>query len=321
MAYETGTATDHNDLFNKLVLFLTTNAALVAAGQAWEKLYDQTVAASGVILEKRYVVLRAPGLSGDDDIYLGLRRYADSALDYYNTSVCGGTGFVEANIPAGGDIRSAFVGASPIWVDMAGWNQPMPYWLIANGRRFAIGVKVSTIYESMYAGFILPPCPPTQYPYPLCIAGSFRGDTAARWSNVEDRHRGITSPRQLSCWLRDTNGVWKDFSAEIGDAGGPGEYQYRLLLPLGANRHDATSYSALWNIRDSFGVYPLLPCTFMTTAGSEGTRVLGDYDGVYWVPTLNSGAEDVIQIGGVDHIVLQTAWRSGNPYLFVLRAQ
>ncbi|EMB5901310.1 hypothetical protein PU786_006726, partial [Pseudomonas aeruginosa] len=50
-----------------------------------------------------------------------------------------------------------------------------------------------------------------------------------------------------------------------------------------------------------------------------GRRYLGDFDGAFYVPTLNSGAEDVIVEDGVDHVVFQTAWRSGNPWLYAIR--
>ena len=37
MAVEIGSATDHEDLFNKLYTFLTSHADLVNAGQQWER--------------------------------------------------------------------------------------------------------------------------------------------------------------------------------------------------------------------------------------------------------------------------------------------
>ncbi len=77
-------------------------------------------------------------------------------------------------------------------------------------------MKVSTIYESAGAGFILPPCPPSQYPYPLAVVGSYRGDVATRWSDVSDRHRGISSPYERSCYLRDPAGRWLGFTVEGG---------------------------------------------------------------------------------------------------------
>ncbi|WP_183081584.1 hypothetical protein [Pseudomonas aeruginosa] len=47
MATEFGTATNHADLVERLVQFLTVNPTLVAAGQAYEKVFDNTIPASG----------------------------------------------------------------------------------------------------------------------------------------------------------------------------------------------------------------------------------------------------------------------------------
>ncbi len=158
MATEFGTATNHADLVERLVQFLTANTTLVAAGQAYEKVFDNTIPASGTAIAIRQVTLRAPGLGGEDSIFMGVQSYGDTALDYYNVRLMGGTAFNPGALPPGGDFWTAFVNYSPR-VQLLGWNQPMPYWFFANGRRFWIVVKVSTIYESAGAGFILPPCP------------------------------------------------------------------------------------------------------------------------------------------------------------------
>ncbi|HEJ6156553.1 TPA: hypothetical protein SL834_006623, partial [Pseudomonas aeruginosa] len=160
MATEFGTATNHQNLVERLVQFLTANPDLVAAGQAYEKVFDNTLPASGTAIAVRQVTLRAPGLGGTDSIFMGIQSYGDTALDYYNVRLMGGTAFNPGAIPPGGDYWTAFANYSPR-VQLLAWNQPMPYWFFANGRRFWIVVKVSTIYESAGAGFILPPCPPS----------------------------------------------------------------------------------------------------------------------------------------------------------------
>ncbi|MHC3979232.1 hypothetical protein ACIPL3_18535, partial [Pseudomonas aeruginosa] len=64
MATEFGTAANHADLVERLVQFLTANPTLVAAGQAYEKTFDNTIPASGTAIAIRQVTLRAPGLGG-----------------------------------------------------------------------------------------------------------------------------------------------------------------------------------------------------------------------------------------------------------------
>ncbi|EMG6236810.1 hypothetical protein PRH17_006836, partial [Pseudomonas aeruginosa] len=84
MATEFGTATNHQNLVERLVQFLTANPDLVAAGQAYEMVFDNTIPASGTAIAVRQVTLRAPGLGGTDAIYMGIQSYGDTALDYYN---------------------------------------------------------------------------------------------------------------------------------------------------------------------------------------------------------------------------------------------
>ncbi|TEE91497.1 hypothetical protein [Pseudomonas aeruginosa] len=316
MATEIGAATNHQNLVERLVQFLTANPDLVAAGQAYEKVFDNTIPASGTAIAVRQVTLRAPGLGGTDSIYMGIQSYGDTALDYYNLRLMGGTAFNPGAIPPGGDYWTAFANYSPR-VQALLWNQPMPYWFFANGRRFWLVVKVSTIYESAGAGFILPPCPPSQYPYPLAVVGSYRGDVATRWSDVSDRHRGISSPYERSCYLRDPAGRWLGFTVAGGSAN-ESDYSNRTLLPLGCGRYAGGSDTVINQLRDSFSKFPLKALQFVTRE-TEGRRYLGDFDGAFYVPTLNSGAEDVIVEDGVDHVVFQTAWRSGNPWLYAIR--
>lgn len=49
---EFGTVTNHQNLIERLVQFLTANPDLVAAGQAYEKIFDNSIPASGT---SRYV--------------------------------------------------------------------------------------------------------------------------------------------------------------------------------------------------------------------------------------------------------------------------
>jgi len=323
MAYEFATAANFADLVNRLVVFLTTDPSLTANGQAYTKLYDDTVPASGTTIASRRVAFRAPGLAGEEQIYLGLHSYGDSAKDWYNLRLFGGTGFsAELISDTNPDIVAAFAGASPT-VQLLLWDQPMPYWFFANGRRFIVVAKVSTtVYESGYAGFVLPPCRPQQYPYPLAVAASYRGDKTVRWSIEDTLHRGITSPCSMSCFIREPGGRWPAFSSNDYSSDNGSGYLHRYLWPLGQIRYPSNNSNGgrtLSNLRDTLGSFPLLPVTFCTV-GTEGRRQYGEMDGVYYVPALNSGAEDVVRFDGSDHIVFHTAWRSGNPWLFAVRA-
>ena len=84
MAYVTGTATDRNDLWTKLLAFLTADPALVAAGQAWEVVWSRDVTGN----QSR--VLKGKGLSGTDEVLVTLSKRDDQLT--VGESVCGSAG-------------------------------------------------------------------------------------------------------------------------------------------------------------------------------------------------------------------------------------
>lgn len=317
MAFEKGTATNFADLFSKFVSFLTTNPSLVAAGQNAQLVFRSAPATwTGKVLtsvQREHAVFKQPGLAGNDQIYSSITSYGDTATDYYNWRINGASGFNAGALGANyGNLDQGLIGGSP-GVSALMWNQAMPYWFFANGRRWWIVVKVSTIYTSLGAGFILPSVAPSQYPYPMAVWSGYP-DSADRWSSSLDYHRGITSPYYRSMFLRQPAGRWADFyagtpySTPLVDGG-----DKRRIHPLG------TFSDRLPALRDSPGnKYPLLPITLFSF-GSEGQNTYGEADGLFFVPTLNNGSEDEVVINGVTYIIFQSAFRTGSPYLFALR--
>ncbi|MDM5014431.1 hypothetical protein QT519_05615 [Pseudomonas aeruginosa] len=124
MATEFGTATNHQNLVERLVQFLTANPDLVAAGQAYEKVFDNSIPASGTAIAVRQVTLRAPGLGGTDSIYIDpeLRRYGTGSQEPAGRWAA--AMFNAGAIPPGGDFwttcqpQSSRPGAyarEPVW--------------------------------------------------------------------------------------------------------------------------------------------------------------------------------------------------------------
>lgn len=334
MAYQKGTAANFADLFSQFISFMTTNADLVAASQAWELVFRSAPTSwTGKVttsVQREHAVLKGPGLAGEDEIYAGITSFGDSALDYYNWRISGMTGFnTQGLIDSYPTLDSAMAGGSPLAVGALLWNQSMPYWFFANGRRFWVVVKVSTLYTSFGAGFILPSVNPGQYPYPLAIWGGYP-DSVDRWSSTQDYHRGISNPANQSMFLRQPSGRWADFYGDnVYSTSYVADGSKRRILPCGAGKwgrelsSPATSnysWNLVYRMRDApGGVFNLLPLTLMSS-GTEGNAIYGEADGAYFVPVLNNGSEDEITINGTKHIVFQSAFRTGSPYLFALRA-
>lgn len=331
MAFATGTATNFNDLLDKLVAFLTTNPDLVAAGQQYQVLFDQTLPYTSQEsggLDRRHVVFKAPGLSGLDQIFTAISTRANTANDYYNWRIMGGTDWNPAGITSTPvDVNTGLINRCEGTTLVLFWNQPMTYWFFANGRRWWIVAKVSTTYQSGGAGFVLPSCPPEQFPYPLALWGSHRTE-ATRWSDTSDWNQGILTGRS---YLRMPSGAWTPFLGFFRNSGNgwnDDSFGENCLAPTGSSLNsDATSMRRLLYSRPMpGGEFPIIPVTFVSRFNTSATpnrgqnALLAEADGLFFVPVFNNGAEDTITIDGVQYIVFQTAHRSGAPYLFALRA-
>jgi len=191
------------------------------------------------------------------------------------------------------------------------WPNKIQYWLVANGRRFIVVAKVSSVYEASYLGFALPYGLPTQFPYPLIVGGaaSPTGTVAYnRYSSIDSSHRGFPSPYgtagictnltfdpltdygtlkilQGTNWIRisrmaSTNIVWPYTSA-----------YYRSY---------DDQFSAL--LRENVdGTYPIFPTVIM--CNSPNKHIFGEMQGVFAVNGFGGiAAEDTFAINGYTYV-------------------
>lgn len=276
------------------IVFTSHASTLVSAGQAWE-LIKQTAPVTDDI----HVFLRGLGNAGADQIFVGLRCYKNVAADYYNVELFGATGYIETQ-----NLVSSMPGVSPAGVNLCLLNGPIPYWFVANGRRFVIVAKVSTVYESGYIGFFLPTGTPSEYPYPLAIGGS-HSDNNRRWSDNQSAgvngslHRAFFNPNG-ALKVRDKGGTWMNF-ANYGYAGGEIQNSDALI-------NCTTPFRDVILHQTVDGGYVLFPVTMHTS--SPAVNVLGDFEGVYMVSGISNPSENIVQIGGVDHLVVQNTYRA-----------
>ena len=152
----------------------------------------------------------------------------------------------------------------------------MPYWIVANGRRIVMVAKTGTYYEMMHLGLFLPYATPGQYPYPLLVGGTYNGST--RWSNSYQYRNHLPKSSGYSGAYYAPTGVWTGVSAMWPNS-------------WGSNTRECPD-----------GSYPLLP---FILAG------LGEMDGCYCIPGYANAVENIISIGGVDHLVVQDVYRTG----------
>ncbi len=209
--------------------FTTTQGQLTADGEAWSLEVDEGWASDHA---EQYVILCGPGSAGTDEIYVTMRTFADDVADYHNLLFYGSTGYIASP-------RQLINKSTSVCMPL--WNSIIPYWLAVNGRRIVLSAKISTVYTSAYAGFILPYATPTQYPYPLLIAGSSY-HSQVQWSDDRRYYRSIADPGSSSSistgpggyssmYLLHPSGTWYNYANAYGSTGSVYATNRRCLWP------------------------------------------------------------------------------------------
>ena len=230
------------------------------------------------------LILKAPGLSGLEEIFVGMRTYQDASADYYNLSAAGFLGYVPGN---------TFATQPGVMLSgVPAHNSRIDYWLTLNGQRLVLAMKVGTpVYESMYLGKMLPYARPSQYPYPLVVGGMLNGETATRFS--ETTHSMPYKGWRNNLRLRFNDGVWKT----------PGIHPWTC-----------THLTGSWQIRDTGDNYALEPCLV-----HFDSNLMGELDGVYQISGFNSAVENTIVLDGETYVVIQDVARTGFVDYYAMR--
>lgn len=166
MAFKTGTATDYLDLVDKLRDFLT-GAGSPNSGLNWTTQRDITYSPA----ERELIMRGTGGSSPERPLYFGLQTYSNSGLGRFNWDVRGMTGFSDGS-PTGSVAFADQPGLGPSNQYVPLQNASMTYWMYGTDRRVIMVVRTGTSYQFMYAGFLNIFGTESEYPYPLCVAGS-----------------------------------------------------------------------------------------------------------------------------------------------------
>jgi hypothetical protein len=334
MAYEIGTADNYKDLLNRLRLFLIDSArAVESAGTGIDEI--DPMPANEIWTVKSFdtdydsdggyeLILQGQGVSNSEEIYCGIQTYYHTGDDYFNWRLQGYTGYsavADFNTQPG-----AMTFAPNYNPKVCLWNSTIPYWFIGNGRRFAVMAKVSTVYECLYMGFLLPYGLPNQIPYPLAIGGASVGYQAdsRRWSGLADEHRNYYDASEeagYSSFYVLHGGTWlavANWSIETVMTN-----SYLATWPYHHSNISFTSYSPnLWweLIRENIdGSYPLFPV--IVHGGSPEINIYGELQGIYALPGFSLAAEDVINVNGDDYIVSQNIHRTGTHVYMAMKKE
>ena len=266
MAYEIGTASGHYDLLDKLRTFLETT---LPAAERW------VVQRSDMVSANREVIWKAPGLSTNDPLYVGISTYQDVSTDYYNWKINGFSGYTSSNTF---DTQPGAIASSG--KSIALWNQSIPYWFVGNGQRCIVFVKINNAnYMSLYLGKYFPYATPTQFPYPLAVGAMFNGQSATRYSVA------MTSWFKNNLAIRYIDGNWRT----------PQLFPYSDSVTY---RNTGATNAA------STGYYGLHPIT-ISENNTGYVNVYGELDGLYYISGFNNAPENTIVVGGVTYVVFK----------------
>lgn len=300
MAFETGTASGHLDLLEKLRVFLTS---ALPVGQRWTVLKDSTEGLD------RVLYFEAPGLAGTEQIYSVVYAYKSVGSDHYNIGIRGAAG----HLPS--DPYTNQPGGSPP-VHLLLWNSNITYWFVGNGQRVIVVAKVSTVYQHAYIGRLIPYASPSEYPYPLFIGGSHPAQ-ATRWSSTDVYHKAYWSPagsvsNQSSSLIREPSGSWVWFRNYSTGSDTGLDSSLNKVWPW-------TSFDAIGPLFGTTTDQLLMPAVLMSDFG--GGNVYGELDGVYFVSGFNNASENLINIDGVDYLVAQNIFRTGRNQYAAIKLQ
>lgn len=287
------------------------------------------------------LIFKAPGASGNEAIYTGIRAEWNEASDWYNLFLNGYIGFDDNFYTSFWNQPGAIpgYGSSPKLISpmVTLWNDQTPYWFVASGRVFKFGAKVSTVYVGGYMGFILPYASPAQYPYPLAVGGNMVPDYRDDWrgspwrfSANSMRNSMFTAPggdNTDTTSGRDYRGtfMYRNSAGEwhaIVNYGASSETNSIYPPNIDDNFQPTGYYTGMWphftaglstgqyrDFRECVGGgYLFLPCIIVDRLGTAS--VIGELDGVYSVSGFGNAAENTGTFDGDTVVVFQNVNRT-----------
>lgn len=266
-------------------------------------------------------VWQSPGVDGVTQAYHGLWTNTVSASDAWNLRMVGFRFWNnQASHPALFNVSDLPTAKTmPLTKTTA-----MAYWLVVNGARFILVVRISGVYLAAYSGFILPYEVPADYPWPMAV-GAVYNVSGTRWDlSIEGGFRNFWDPGSslasaggaTGLSVMQPNGVWREFSNRHNSTGSEGVATDHAGLQRGGTwpyLHQfggSVQQVAAW--RDCLdGSLPMVPAvlTISPHSGFNGA-VLGEFDGVYAMNGFGNTAEAITRDGAVDVLSVPNTFRT-----------
>ncbi|EGO64164.1 hypothetical protein [Acetonema longum] len=319
MAYEIGTANSHRELLDKIRNFVSNEE--IHGSQAWAIQRDTATE----------LILKGPGDTGQDEIYVGFEVFEDAVQGYYNLRLNGFIGYDEG-LPFS-DQPGGIPSYQPQLPLISG--SQMKYWIVANGRRIIAVAKIGTQYEAAYLGLLHPYGTEGQYPYPLAIGGSMTGQTTKytptsgsgytqspsedyKYTQRQTDHRHFVDPGTARGTLttgalrvRRIDGKWPvyhNYHQSYSQTSSGGVYSDILSSSLNGYFVWPGLCGSLSNLLQNMdGIYQLFP---FALAEKPDNNTIGQFDGCYWITGRGLAAEDELMIDADRYIAVPNVWRA-----------
>ena len=220
----------------------TTQNKVKAANAHWEVLREP----DGAPLEQfGYVVpasdseliLKGKGLSGTDEIFVGVRRSWSTGAAIANWELTGARGYSPGmtyneqpvTIPAG---RRPYLSM---------WSGDIPYWISVTSRKITITIRNNTYYSAAYLGLGIPWGSPKNQSYFLVIGGS-NGGRYPDWTTLAPDNSNYWGARADHGNYSSCQALWRD-----------GSWQGHLARPSNSR---GQAWSDTWTNSSSPSIWP-----------------------------------------------------------------
>lgn len=256
----------------------------------------------------------APGLDGEQSIYIGARTYGHAGTDVFNLSF---SMYRAENLAESVDNQPNGSATHALCLV----NSPIRYWIIANGQRFILVATHSSLYQFAYAGYGMPYEMPAAHPYPAIVAAS-SGVLTMRYDSVQGRYRFPADPGTNAMHAFYPDGQWRAHSNRANSTNTEGTQDTSTqgkVWPAEMRQSNRTASSLQpSNIRENLdGTSPLVPCVLYFYGTPN--HVWGEFDGVYWTSGFATVPEAIVREAGFDHLVVNNIFRSGFQHFAALR--
>lgn len=272
--------------------------------------------------------LKGPGLGGTDEIFIGFRTITEPIKSWYLLQVMGFTGHLAGELCCFNQPGSIALGLGCPFLSL--WDTSMSYWITGSGRRTVFTFKVSTVYESGYAGFILPYSTPVQYPYPLAIGGTMAASCyttyGLKYDIVNSGHSVFCMPGSVATnttndtattfndgtlWILQPSGVWEAYSNRPDTSGASSSESIVRKSRHGVLPHGQWSSSqGRYALLDCVGGGYLLQPHQLYHNAPTPARFLGELDGTKQISGQNNASENTGSYNGHNYVVFQNAYRT-----------